>query len=169
MSPVFFYSIIRFVVLVLLQALILNNINFSFLNVNPFLYILYILLLPFGTPKWLLLVLAFLLGFTLDVFTDSMGVFSAAAVATAYVRPFALRLLSPRDGYEMGTLPRIYYFGANWFTKYALVLVFIHNLIWYSFEVFSLQNLAYTLGQIIFSTLFTLTLIVLSQFIVYRK
>ena len=49
-------------VYVLLQALILNQILFSS-YINPFLYVILIIGLPIKTPKWFLLIYAFLLGF----------------------------------------------------------------------------------------------------------
>ena len=51
MTVVFVRNIIRFVFLVLLQVLILNNIQFSG-YINPYFYIYFILLLPFDTPRW---------------------------------------------------------------------------------------------------------------------
>ena len=59
-------NIIRFVVLVFIQVAILNNIQISGF-INPYMYVLFILLLPFETPNWILLVLSFFLGLSIDI------------------------------------------------------------------------------------------------------
>ncbi len=92
-------NIIRFVVLVLLQVAVFNNIQLSgFLN--PYVYILFILLLPFETPSWLLLILSFLIGFCIDIFSNTIGLHASACVFMGYMRPFVLNLISVRDNYE---------------------------------------------------------------------
>ena len=65
-------NIIRFVVLVLIQVVVLNNVQLSG-YINPFLYVLFIVLLPLEVPRWLSLLLAFVLGLAVDIFTDTVG------------------------------------------------------------------------------------------------
>ena len=100
-------NIIRFMVLVLVQILVLNNIQVSGYIV-PHIYILFILLLPFETPRWLLLIAAFALGITVDLFTQTHGMHAAATVFIAFLRPWVLEMSAPRDGYEPGTFPRVF-------------------------------------------------------------
>lgn len=154
--------------LVLLQVLILNNIQFSG-YLNPFLYILFIILLPFEVPAWSVLVISFLLGLTIDTFTNTLGLHAAASVFMGFVRPYVLKILSPRDGYEPGTLPRVWYFGLPWFLKYSVALVFSHHFVLFFLEVFSFEDFFSTVFRIIASSVFTIVLVVLSQFIMYRK
>lgn len=70
---------IMFVSLVLVQVLILNNIQFSGF-VNPYVYVLFILLLPFTIPGYLLLGLSFLMGISIDIFSNTLGLHAAASV-----------------------------------------------------------------------------------------
>ena len=161
-------NIVRFIILVLFQILVLNNIQFSG-YVNPFMYVLFILLLPFETPRWLLLVSGFLLGLSIDVFSGTIGMHAAATVLMAYLRPYVLSLISPRDGYESGTYPRLYYFGFTWFLHYAVILVFIHHLVLFYLEVFRLSEFFSTFLRVILSSFFSISLVILSQYIVYRK
>jgi len=60
-------NIARFVILIFLQVLILNNINFLG-YINPYLYVLFILLYPFAGNQSLFLILSFLLGLSIDIF-----------------------------------------------------------------------------------------------------
>ncbi len=161
-------NIARFVILIAAQLLIFNSIQFSG-YINPYIYVLFILLLPFETPKWLLLITAFLLGFIMDIFSDTPGMHTAATVFMAFLRPFVLNLISPREGYESGTFPRIFYYGVNWFTRYALILIFAHHFVLFYIEIFRFGNFFSTFFRVILSTVMSLIFIVLSQFFIYRR
>ena len=158
----------RFVVLVFLQAVLFDNMQLSH-SMLPFIYVLFILLLPFETPGWLVLISSFLLGGTVDLFEHTMGLHAAAATIMGFSRPGILKIFSPRDGYEVNTYPRIYYYGAGWFIRYTLTLVFIHHFFLFYLEAFSFQHFFTTLARVILSALYSSLLIVLSQYLVYRK
>lgn len=158
----------RFVLLVLFQVLILNNIQFSGF-VNPFMYVLFILLLPFETPRWVLLLSGFLLGLSIDIFSNTLGLHASATLFMAFLRPYVLRVISPRDGYETGTYPRVLYYGIVWFLNYTIILVFAHHLFLFYLEVFRLSEFFRTLVRVILSSSFSILIIVLSQYIVFRK
>lgn len=161
-------NIIRFFLLVLVQVLIIKNIELGRF-INPFIYVLFIIVLPFETPKWLLLVSGFVLGVSIDMFYDTSGMHAAACVLMAYVRPGILKLFSPRDGYESGTQPTIQYLGVPWFLSYAGILVLLHHLILFYIEIFRLNEFFSTFFRVIVSSIFTLVLIVISQYLFYRK
>jgi rod shape-determining protein MreD len=156
-------NVIRFLFLVLIQVLILNNIQLSG-YLNPFLYILFILMLPFQTPKWLVLVLAFVIGISIDMFSDTGGMHAAATVFMAFLRQPILKLISPRDGYEAGQQPTIQQFGLGWFFSYAGILVLIHHLVLFYMEAFHFTGFFSTFLRVVLSSFFTLTLIFVSQF-----
>jgi len=161
-------NILRFIMLVLLQVLIFNNIEIGG-YLNPYIYIIFILLLPFETPAWVCLLLGFFLGLSIDIFTETIGMHTAATVFIAYIRPYILSSFAPHDGYESGTFPRIYYYGLPWFIKYASLLVFAHHLVLFYIEMFKFQDFFSTLLRVILSSLFSITLIVVSQYFVFRK
>ncbi|MCF8373678.1 MAG: rod shape-determining protein MreD [Bacteroidales bacterium] len=161
-------NIIRFAFLVLLQVLVLNNIHFLGW-INPFVYVLFILLMPFETPNWLLLLIAFALGMTIDSFSNTPGLHTSATLVMAYSRPFVLKLIAPREGYEAGTFPRMHYFGFAWFLKYSVILIFVHHIVLFSVEAFTWVDFHFTLARAIISALFSTLLILISQFIMYRK
>jgi len=161
-------NILRFLMLVLVQVLILNNIEISG-YLTPYIYIIFIILLPFETPIWLSLILGFSLGLSIDIFTETIGMHTASTVFIAYIRPYILLSFAPRDGYEPGTFPRVYYYGLPWFIKYAAILVFAHHLMLFYIEMFQFRDFFSTLLRVILSSLFSITLIVASQFFVFRK
>jgi rod shape-determining protein MreD len=163
-------SILRFglifILLVLLQVLLFNNIQFSG-YVNPYIYIMFILLLPVEIPSWLLLVLSFGLGLILDFFSGSPGMHSSATVLAAFVRPFILRILSPRDGYEARSEPSMMAYGFRWFLIYTVLIVLIHHTALFYIEVFRFADFFRTMLRVLLSSLFTVTFILLIEF--YRR
>jgi hypothetical protein len=156
------------VILILLQVALLNHIQFSGF-INPYLYILFILLLPFDIPKYLLLFLGFLLGLNIDIFSNTPGIHASATTFMAYLRPTVITLISSRDTLESNSPPRLKQMGPAWFVKYAVILVLVHHLFLFYIEVFTLKGFIFTLFRSLLSTLFTTILIVLSQFLIYKE
>ena len=83
-------NIIRFLGLIFLQVFLLNNINLGG-YINPYLYIIFIILFPLDGNKGLLIFLSFLLGLSVDIFEDSGGIHAAACAFIAYIRPVVLK------------------------------------------------------------------------------
>jgi hypothetical protein len=157
-----------FIALVLAQILIFNNIEFSGF-VNPYVYILFVLLLPFKTPPFIQLTSAFTLGLTVDLFMGTPGVHSSATVMMAFSRPFVLSLYSPREGYQTGTFPRLSQFGWEWFVKYAVTLILIHHFILFYLEVFTFHHFFSTWVRAFLSSILTSVIIILSQYFIFRR
>jgi len=159
--------ILTFVILVFVQVFLLNNVQLSgFLN--PYIYVLFILSLPFETPKWALLVLAFLLGFTIDLFTHTIGMHASATVFMAFLRPTLLRSMEPRDGYQLETYPSIRDYGLKWYFQYAGILIVVHHLFLFYVEVFRLDLFFQTLSRALLSAVFSLILILLIKLFIKK-
>ncbi len=167
MSNSFLGNIIRFFVLIFLQILILDNINFGG-YVNPYLYVYFILLLPFEISGWLLLISSFALGFSIDIFTGTMGMHTAASVLMAFARPIVIRSIGSNREYESGMQPSIHDLGFRWFLTYALILIFIHHIALFYIEVFRFSGFFSTLQRVIYSTFFTTVLVIITQYLFYR-
>ena len=150
--------IITFVLLVLAQVLLLSNVQLSG-YLNPYIYVLFVLSLPFETPRWALLVLAFLLGLTIDLFSHTVGMHASATVFMAFFRPALLRSMEPRDGYQLETYPSIRDYGLKWYFQYAGILILVHHLFLFYVEVFKLDLFFQTLSRALLSTVFSLVLI----------
>lgn len=159
---------LRFVGLILVQGLILKNMEIGFMA-NPFLYVLFIIQLPFELPAWIGLLLAFALGFFVDLFYGTMGMHMAACTLMGWARPAVLRFMVPRDGYEFGQQPTIQDMGRMWFLSYAAILIFIHHFILCFVEIFSFREVGMTFLRVIICTIATLILVVVTQFLFYRK
>lgn len=161
-------QLLRFVFFILLQVLVLSNIQFNGF-VNPYLYVFIILMLPFATPVWLVLVISFLTGITIDMFLNSMGIHAAATVLMGYSRSYILRFFSPREGYESSTEPTLHYLGATWYLSYSILLVLIHHITYFMIEAFNVNEFKLTMYRIFFSVLFTEALLFISQMMIYKS
>lgn len=163
-------SVLRYVViftlLILLQVLLFNNIQFCG-YVNPYVYLMFILLLPFEIPPWLLLLLSFATGMLIDLFSGSPGMHSSATLLAGFVRPYVLRIISPRDGYEASLNPSMLVYGFKWFFFYTLIMVLVHHTALFYLEVFSFIDFFRTLLRVLLSSVFSITFILLFEF--YRR
>jgi len=157
-----------FVVSVLLQVLIFNNILIARV-ITPFFYILFIVLLPFDTPRSLLLFLSLILGLTIDIFTNTPGVHASAALFIGFLRPGILGLISSRETLESVSAPRVMTMGLQWFASYVTIIVIIHHLLLFFIEAFTFDGFLITLLRVSLSSVLSAVLIVLSQFLIFRK
>ncbi|GAB1453539.1 rod shape-determining protein MreD [Draconibacterium sp.] len=166
MIRLLFKYMLMFVSLVLVQVLIFNQVQLGgFLN--PYVYILFVILLPLSTPRYLVLILAFLLGFIIDIFSNSLGVHSAATVFIAYMRPLVIRITSNRED-DKNDFPGLHQNKLTWFVGYVAIMVVLHHLLLFYLEVYTFANFLNTLVRVILSSIFSIIIIVLSQFLVFR-
>jgi rod shape-determining protein MreD len=157
---------LAFFLLILIQVLVFNNIQFSGF-VNPYVYVMFILLLPLEIPAWLLLFMSFATGMVMDYFSNSPGMHTAATVLAGFARPYVLRILSPRDGYESGPNPSISAYGFRWFFIYTSVIILIHHIALFYLEVFRFADFFRTMLRVILSSVFSVAFILLIES--YRK
>ena len=157
---------LRFIVLILVQVLILNNINFLG-YINPYVYILFILIYPVKNNRTLFVFLSFLLGLTIDLFSDSGGVHAAASVFIAYVRPPVLKF-SFGMIYEHQTIKFAQTEAGNRLIYFSILTV-IHHFIMFSLEVFNTSNIILILQKTLFSSIFTILLCLLITVLFSKK
>jgi len=134
-----------------------------------FLYVAFILLLPIEIGPLVLMMVAFALGFSVDLFYDSLGVNAAASVFIAFLRPYWLNIVTPRGGYEEIVIPNLKTMDFGWFFTYSLPLIFIHHLVLFYLEAGGFDLFLFTLSKVFFSTILTFFVIVLSQYLFYKK
>jgi rod shape-determining protein MreD len=161
-------NILRFIALVLVQVLLLNKINFLG-YLSPYLYILFILLLPFELYGWALLLIAFTTGLTVDFFTGTPGLHAAAATFAGFIRPLVIKLVGEKPDYDITSQPGISDMGTKWFIPYTISMVTIHHLVLNLLEVFSLNEFGQTLLRTIISSIFTILAIFLVQSVFQGK
>ena len=153
--------IVRFFILVAIQVLLLNNVQISG-YLNPYVYILFIMLLPPKMPKAIVLVLAFIMGFTIDIFADSFGIHTAASVLLAYVRPSILSLVSIKGGEDLEAISIKQLRFSRFFT-YSGIMCLIHHFTLFYLDAFRLNEFFDTFVRALFSTVISLLLILMIE------
>lgn len=168
MSRIILFNIIRFLALIFIQVFLLKNISLYHV-VTPYFYILFILLLPFNIPNFLLYLLAFALGITIDAFYDTPGLHAASCVFLAYVRIVFINITVQKEGFDNEPEPTLGIMGFRWFFLYALILTFLHHFFLLNLESFHLSEILFTLTRVILSTLFTVFLMLISSLMFFKK
>jgi hypothetical protein len=143
----------------LFKKLVLFNTSFCFL------YVAFILLLPIETNNLILMIAAFLLGFGIDIFYDSLGIHALSLIGIAYVRNYWLNAITPQGGYDAGEGPTLAVNGFQWFLVYSLPLVFLHHLILFFVEAGGFSMFWFTMLKVIGSVCFTMVVIILLQYL----
>lgn len=156
----------RFILLVLLQVLVLNHINFLG-YINPYIYILFIILYPVKNNSSLFIFLSFLLGLCVDIFSDSGGVHAAASVTIAFLRPGFLKSVFGAL-YEHQTIKFSNIDLAPKVSYIALVTI-VHHFILFTLEIFSLSKIILIAQKTLFSSIFTIIICILVTIIFTRK
>jgi rod shape-determining protein MreD len=161
MSSTVLVNILRFIGLLALQVMVLNHINlFGFLN--PYPYILFIMLFPVNGNRAALLVSAFFLGLFVDMFLDTSGPHAAACVMLAYVRRSYFKLTFGLS-FEYQTI-KINDRLSPERLSFVLLCIVTHHLILYLLEVFQFSLILSTLLNTLYTTIFTL---IISIIIIY--
>lgn len=161
------YALI-FVVLLAIQVLVLNNIKLGGF-INPYVYVLFIMLLPFEIPGWLLLALGFSTGLTIDAFMGTLGMHSTATLFIAFMRPFILSNISTQDTADKKGSPTLSMKDIGWFVKYTMLIVFMHHFVLFFIESFTFHHFFSTVLRVILSSLTTIVFIIIGQFFFIRN
>ncbi len=167
MNNPFIRNSIRFVVLILLQVLLFNQINL-FGYVNPYIYLLFIILYPIMENRAAFIFTSFLLGLVIDIFSDSGGIHAAACVSVAYIRPAILRFAFGIN-YEFQAVHLSKTPLAQRFT-YLAIIILVHHLIIFSLDFFSFTHILSILNRTLLSGAFTLILcLIIIPLFSYKK
>lgn len=150
-------NIFSFILLVLAQVLILNNIQFLGF-INPYIYILFIISLPVRLPRWLSLILGFSMGLVIDVFSNTLGMHAFASVLIAYARSFVIQLFTSIDEGN-NPIPSFHSFGVGAYVKYVFVMVLLHHSALFFLEAFSLTNFWLVLFKTLLSSAISILII----------
>lgn len=153
----FIRRLIIFCALCLAQALVLNQIHL-FGCATPLLYIYMITAFPCNYPKWATLCWAFLLGLSVDTFSNTPGVCAASLTALAAVQPYYLSLFIPAEARE-DVKPTMRDMTPLKYSVYIIVLVLLYCMLYFSIEMFTFFNLVHWTKCVLGSTAITLLLI----------
>lgn len=165
-----FRNIIRFCLFILIQVYVLNKVPHLHRYIVPYLYFLFILWLPFSISRQWLLLIGFMTGLTLDYFSMTPGLHAAACTLVAYVRPFIIGVLTPKDNAEFNyrePSPK----AMQWtpYAVYVLVLTVLHHGYLLLLELLDVGNFLDFLIKMLSATGISLLLIFATELLFSRK
>lgn len=161
-------QLIRFILFLLIQSLVFNQLEIG-LGIQIMIYPLFIMLLPFETSILLLLVLAFVMGLSIDAISDTYGLHTSALLIVAYMRPIIFKIFSPREGYDTIKEASFIEMGQRWFISVYGLLLLIHHLWFFILEMFSMSELGFILQKTILSVPLSFLLCIFLQVIFIAK
>lgn len=160
--------ILYFFILLFVQVLILDHVSVS-VYVNAFVYILFIMMLPFETNKYAVLFFGMLMGLCVDLFGSTFGLHATGALLISFLRPFVLNIYSPHDGYVANKQLNVHNYGYLWFLKYAMTMIIIHHLWIFILESMNFANILFTLAKVGVSSLTSLVVILLFHLLLMTR
>ena len=165
---VVFKNSIRFVLFVMLQALVFNQIEIGF-GIHIMVQPLFIMLLPFETGVFTLMILGFALGLIIDVFSITYGLHASSLLLMAYVRPIIFKFYGPREGYDPLKEPSVFDMGSRWFLFVFGYLILIHHFWYFLVEIFRFDQFLLILQKTIFSVIISYLLCIVLQTFLVKK
>ncbi|POY38501.1 rod shape-determining protein MreD [Solitalea longa] len=156
-------NVFRFIFLVLFQVFFLPNLSLYNIAV-PYIYVMFIILLPVNLDNFWIFLLSFLIGLSIDAFSNTIGLHTAACVLMAFCRIGILAIMIPKGG-EFFPEPTIRNYGFRWFFTYSAILVVIHHVFLLNIEYFRISEFLMATYKAIISSAYTLTLIIISQYL----
>ncbi|MBL7704970.1 MAG: hypothetical protein JNM21_05415 [Taibaiella sp.] len=174
---IYLRNFLRYLFLVGIQVLLLNKLSLrwwanpsGFPSFVPFIYPLFIMLLPISTPIWFVLLSGFTVGLTVDMFMNTMGLHAAACVFMAFCRIAVLKTILPRKIYEYRSLaPSVKSMSWVPFLTYAAVLLLLHHLAYFLLEIWSLKAPLYFILKLFASLLTSLIFVILYALLFSRS
>lgn len=163
-----FYLVLGFFIYLLVQVLLLKNLVI-FGVAFCFLYVLYLLLLPLEINIITMLFISFVLGMSVDIFYDTMGIHTASLLVIGFIRNQWIKVLTPTGGYDEDLQPSFLNMGFGWFLTYSLPLFIIHHLIFFSIEYLGTDLFIPVVQKTVFSVIFVFIISIIVQLLFYRR
>jgi len=167
-SKILISSITGFFVYFLVQGFVLKNLVI-FDTAFCFLYVFYILLLPLEIKSIPLMVIAFLMGMSIDMFYDSLGMHTASLVAMAFVRNTWIHMIIPTGGYDENVQLSVLNMGTGWFFTFSLPLIFLHHFIFFYIDSLGTDLYLTMVNRVWSSVVFVMIMGIMVQMLFYKR
>jgi hypothetical protein len=161
-------NLLLFLAVFLLQVMVFNNVNVYGVGF-PMIYVMIVLLLPVMQPPWLVLLVSFFTGLSLDFFCDTGGIHAAATTLMGFARTFTLNRLEPQAGYNKEDRPGLASFRIQWVLLYLSILVLLHHFTYFLVEEGSLVRFGVILLKTLVSSVLSILLIIVLNVFLFRR
>lgn len=153
MASVYLLILKRFIFFTLLQGLIFNNFDFYDIY-DPYICLVFIITFPIKVDKITFMIISFVFGFVLDMYSNSLGINAAACLSIAFLRSYILSFVfgSFYDPHGI-KLIKNYVLESTFSQKFLYIssIIIIHHLFIFSLETFSFKFIS----LIVYKTLIT--------------
>ena len=150
----------------IIQIYILNEILFAS-YINPYIYLIILIIMPYKIPKWFLLFYAFIIGFLIDLFSGTLGIHSSACLILVLFKSPISKITIPHNIIEETDELVMQKIGAKSFILFSFILVLIHHTILFILEHVALDF--QILMKIIASTIITTIIISITQLFFFNS
>ena len=170
MNPIIKY-VLQFIVLILLQVLVVDQISLGYAShfIIPAVYFLFVLMLPLTVSNGMLMFLAFFIGMMVDVFKSTPGMHASAMVVLGYSRPYLLKLIEPREGFDILKSPSIYSMRKDIYFAYVGLASVMFHLWYFTVEVMRFSDFHVILLKTLCSSIISVLLIILMQYLTVKR
>jgi hypothetical protein len=153
-----------------IQIFVFNKIPPLHQFIVPYFYFVFILWLPFKMGRSALLLISFSVGMVVDMFFKTPGLHAAACVLIAFVRPFLINLLLPKEATDWGNEePSKKTMGPVPYATYLVILTLLHHFYLILLEWMQFGSFLYFIGKLVATTLISLFLIMIADLFLNRK
>lgn len=132
-------------------------------------YLAFLLSIPIDSNRIIALFVGLFTGLTVDIFSDSLGIHAAACVLMMYIRYYIIGWTTTQSDYDAGVSPSPTSLGLQWYLTYAFPLILIHQICLFFTEAGGASMFFFTMSKVLLSTIFTLFVIVLFQYLFSRS
>lgn len=163
--------ILHFVGLLFVQVLVIDQVTFGTLNtyISPIILGTSILILPISWRGPRLLLIGFTIGIILDAFHNTLGINASAMLVISFLRPYILRLISPREGFESFFTPNITALPLGQYLIYSSLLFLSFHLTYFAFESLNYQASLVVFIKALSSSIAATILSALYQYLTIKK
>ena len=112
-----------------------------------------------------LLIFAFIVGFLVDVFRNTIGLNISVLLLVTFLRSRILNLISAREDFDDNIELNLFNIGILRYLFYYGVVLFFHHALFYLFEQFSFVSLFSLLSKALINSIFALAILILFEFI----
>lgn len=159
---------IRFVLFLLLQVLVLNQIEVGY-GIQLMAYPLFVFLLPVELSVISLMMISFFLGISIDAMSDTYGLHASSLLVFSFLRPMVFTLFAPRDGYDPLMETSLFTMGTAWFLKTFGLLILAHHFWYFLLEMFKWNEIIFILQKTALSAPLSMLLGLLIQYLFLHK
>lgn len=135
----------------------------------PFVFFLFLFMLPASIPSPIEYVAGFLMGLAIDIAGDTFGVNACAVLFALAVKRQIVSRVTASSGFRDSGEINLSNQNFVWYVSYLISLIFAHHLVYFLLEAFSLSNFGNTIIKIVSSTIYSFIINYLVCITFYKK